>query len=48
MKNGQKTDLWLRWTACYRETNGKWRIVHLQVSVPADLEKGEAMLDLKP
>jgi ketosteroid isomerase-like protein len=33
MKNGQKTDRWLRWTACYRKTNGKWLIVHEQVSV---------------
>ncbi len=48
MKNGQKIDLWLRWTACYVKTNGKWRIVHLQVSVPADLGNGKAMLDLKP
>jgi uncharacterized protein (TIGR02246 family) len=48
MKNGQKTDRWLRWTACYRETNGKWLIVHEQVSVPVDLENGKAMLDLKP
>lgn len=48
MKNGQESDRWLRWTACYRKTNGKWRIVHEQVSVPADVKHGEAMLDLKP
>jgi uncharacterized protein (TIGR02246 family) len=48
MKNGQKTDRWLRWTACYRKTSGKWRIAHLQVSVPVDLRTGEAMLGLKP
>lgn len=48
MKNGQKIDRWLRWTACYRKTSGKWRIAHLQVSVPVDLRTGEAMLDLKP
>lgn len=48
MKNGQKTDLWLRWTACYRKTNGKWRIAHLQISVPVDLRTGKAVLDLKP
>ncbi len=34
MKNGQNSDRWLRWTACYRKTNGKWLIVHEQVSVP--------------
>jgi len=48
MKNGQKTERWLRWTACYRKTNGAWRIVHEQVSVPVDLRNGKAMLDLKP
>ena len=48
MKNGQKNDRWLRWTACYRKTNGKWLIVHEHVSVPADVRNGKAMLDLKP
>jgi len=48
MKNGRKTDLWLRWTACYRKTNGQWRIAHLQISVPVDLRTGKAMVDLKP
>jgi uncharacterized protein (TIGR02246 family) len=48
MKTGQQTDWWLRWTACYRKTNGKWLIVHEQVSVPIDFRSGKAMLDLKP
>jgi len=48
MKNGQKSDRWLRWTACYRKFNGKWLIVHEQVSVPVDLRSGKAVLDLKP
>jgi ketosteroid isomerase-like protein len=47
-KNGQKTDRWLLWTACYSKTNGKWLIVHEQVSVPVDLRTGKAMLDLNP
>ncbi len=48
MTTGQKTDYWLRWTACFRKINGKWLIVHHQVSVPVDLETGRAVLDLKP
>jgi uncharacterized protein (TIGR02246 family) len=48
LKNGQRTDWWLRWTACYRKINGKWLIVHEQVSVPVDLASGKAMMDLKP
>jgi len=47
-KNGQKADRWLRWTACYRKTNGKWLIVHEQVSVPVDLRSGKAVMDLRP
>jgi uncharacterized protein (TIGR02246 family) len=48
MNTGQKTDLWLRWTACWRRVNGKWLIVHHQNSVPVDLQHGNAVLDLKP
>jgi uncharacterized protein (TIGR02246 family) len=48
LKNGHKTDFWLRWTAGWRKTNGKWLIVHEQVSVPVDLASGRALLDLKP
>ncbi len=48
MNNGQQTDLWLRWTACFRKIGGKWLIVHHQNSVPVDLEHGKAVLDLKP
>src|SRR5215813_9431388 len=48
MNNELKTDLWLRWTACFRKINGKWLIVHHQNSVPVDLQHGKAMLDLKP
>ena len=45
---GLKTDLWLRWTACFRKINGKWLIVHHQNSVPVDLQHGKAELGLKP
>lgn len=48
MTNGQKTDLWLRFTAGYRKIDGRWRIVHLQASVPVDLASGKAALDLAP
>jgi len=48
MKDGQKTEVWLRWTACFRKIEGKWLIVHHQNSVPVNLETGKAVLDLKP
>lgn len=48
MKNGQKSERWVRWTACYRKTDGKWLIAHEHVSVPIDVKSEKAMLDLKP
>ncbi len=48
LNNGQKTDLWLRWIACFRKIDGKWQIVHHKNSVPVDLSHGKAVLDLKP
>jgi uncharacterized protein (TIGR02246 family) len=45
---GQRSERWLRWTACFRKTGGRWRIVHEHVSVPADLRSGKAVLDLTP
>ncbi len=48
LTTGQQTDLWLRWTACFRKINGKWLIVHHQNSVPVDLQTGRAVLDGKP
>jgi ketosteroid isomerase-like protein len=48
LTTGQKTDLWVRCTTCFRKINGTWLIVHTQVSVPVDLEHGKAVLDGKP
>jgi len=46
--SGHITDLWVRWTACFRRIDGVWLIVHDHVSVPADLEHGRAVMNLKP
>jgi uncharacterized protein (TIGR02246 family) len=48
LKNGQKSDLWVRGTSGLRKIDGKWLIVHDHISVPADFETGKAVLDLKP
>jgi uncharacterized protein (TIGR02246 family) len=48
MKNGQKSDLWVRFTECYRKINGHWLATHDHISVPVDLDSGKAVLDLKP
>ena len=48
LASGHVTDMWLRWTACFRRIDGDWLVVHDHVSVPADLEHGRAALNLTP
>jgi ketosteroid isomerase-like protein len=48
LANGHTTDVWVRWTACFRRIDGVWLVVHDHVSVPADLEHGKAVVNLKP
>lgn len=48
LKHGQKSNMWVRFTSLFRKLNGKWLDFHDHVSVPADIESGKALLDLKP
>lgn len=48
LKNGQKSEVWVRATSGLRKINGQWLILHDHISVPADLATGKAALDLKP
>jgi uncharacterized protein (TIGR02246 family) len=48
LKNGKETGYWVRWTMCFRKVGGKWLIAHDQISVPLDIESGQALLDLQP
>jgi ketosteroid isomerase-like protein len=48
LKNGQKSNVWLRFTSLFRKSDGRWLDFHDHVSVPAEIESGKAMLDLKP
>jgi ketosteroid isomerase-like protein len=48
LANGHATQMWVRWTACFRRIDGVWIIVHDHVSVPADLEQGQALVNLTP
>ncbi len=48
LASGHITEMWLRWTACLRRIDGVWLVVHDHVSVPADLERGHAVLNLTP
>jgi ketosteroid isomerase-like protein len=48
LKNGQKSDFWIRATSGLRKVNSNWLIVQDHVSAPVDLDTGKAALDLKP
>jgi uncharacterized protein (TIGR02246 family) len=48
LKNGKKTGLWVRMTACWHKVDGQWLIEHEHVSVPVDLEKDKPARNLKP
>jgi ketosteroid isomerase-like protein len=48
LAGGRVVEMWLRWTACFRRIDGVWLIVHDHVSVPADVEHGQAALSLTP
>ena len=48
LRNGNRSDFWVRWTTCFRKIDGTWLIVHDHVSVPLDVETGRALLDLEP
>jgi ketosteroid isomerase-like protein len=48
LASGHITGMWVRWTACLRRIDDVWLVVHDHVSVPADLEHGQAVLNLTP
>ena len=48
LTNGNLSDMWLRWTACFRRIDGIWLVVHDHASVPADIKCGQALLNLTP
>jgi uncharacterized protein (TIGR02246 family) len=48
LKAGNKYEIWVRFTSLLRKSDGRWLDFHDHVSVPADIQSGKAMLDLKP
>jgi ketosteroid isomerase-like protein len=48
LKNGNRSNYWVRWTTGFRKIHGNWLIVHDQVSAPVDVESGRALLNLEP
>ena len=49
LKNGTATKgMWVRVTYCLQKIDGRWLIVHDQVSVPLDIATGRGVVDLEP
>jgi ketosteroid isomerase-like protein len=48
LKNGHEVGRWVRATSCCQWSNHRWLITHEHISVPVDLESGNAVLDLAP
>lgn len=48
LADGHTTERWLRWTACFRQIDGRWQVTHEHVSVPIEVASGRALFDLAP
>jgi ketosteroid isomerase-like protein len=48
LADGRTTERWLRWTACFREIDGRWQVSHEHVSVPIEMASGKALFGLAP
>ena len=48
LKSGTPVDMWVRYTSGFKSLKGQWRDIHDHVSVPADMNTGKAMLELRP
>jgi ketosteroid isomerase-like protein len=46
--DGEKTDVWVRATVCFRKIDGQWKVTHEHISVPYDMETFKASVHLKP
>jgi ketosteroid isomerase-like protein len=47
--SGERTDVWVRATACFRRMNGRWLVAHEHISVPMYMDGSDkAALDLRP
>lgn len=47
-ENGQAHTSWMRMSASYRKTGGKWLIAHEHFSAPFDMFSSKALFDLDP
>jgi ketosteroid isomerase-like protein len=48
LTDGRHVGSWVRATSCCRQSEGVWRIVHEHISLPVDVDSGNAVRDLVP
>jgi ketosteroid isomerase-like protein len=48
LKNGHEVGFWVRATSCCQRSNQRWLITHEHISLPVDVESGNAAMDLLP
>lgn len=48
LADGRTTERWLRWTACFRQIDGRWQATHEHVSAPIEVASGKALFNLAP
>ena len=47
-ESGKENACWMRATQVYRQSDGRWQIIHEHFSVPFDAENGQVMWHLTP
>jgi ketosteroid isomerase-like protein len=48
LSGGAKVDYWVRVTNAFRRSGAEWKITHEHVSLPVNMQNGQADLKAKP
>jgi len=48
LSGGAKVDYWIRVTNAFRRSGAEWKITHEHVSLPVNMQNGQADLKAKP
>lgn len=48
LPSGSQSEMWVRWTACFKRIAGVWQIAHDHVSVPVRVKAPSPVIDTAP
>ena len=48
LPSGNRSEMWVRWTACFKRIAGVWQIAHDHVSVPVRVRTPNTVMDTAP